>query len=31
MARAFDLLVALPADLRLAEWKKDKSQKRKGL
>src|SRR5216683_8371529 len=31
MARAFDLLAALPADLRLAGRKKDKPQKRKGL
>jgi hypothetical protein len=31
MARAFDLLAALPADLTLARRKKDKPQKRKGL
>src|SRR5216110_1093918 len=31
MARAFDLLVALPEDLTLAGRKKDKPQKRKGL
>jgi antitoxin VapB len=31
MARAFDLLAALPADLTLAGRKKDKPQKRKGL
>ncbi len=31
MARAFELLAALPADLRLAGRKKDKPQKRKGL
>jgi len=30
MARAFDLLAALPADLRLAGRKKDKPQKRSG-
>ena len=31
MARAFDLLAALPADLALARRGKDKPQKRKGL
>jgi antitoxin VapB len=31
MARAFDLLAALPGDLTLAGRKKDKPQKRKGL
>jgi hypothetical protein len=31
MARAFDLLAALPADLTLAGRTKDKPQKRKGL
>ena len=31
MARAFDLLAGLPADLRLARRGKDKPQKRKGL
>jgi len=31
MARAFDLLAALPADLTLARRGKDKPQKRKGL
>jgi len=30
LTRAFDLLTALPADLRLAGRKKDKPQKRKG-
>jgi antitoxin VapB len=31
MAQAFNLLAALPADLRLARRWKDKPQKRKGL
>ena len=31
VARAFDLLAALPADLMLAGRKKDRPQKRKGL
>jgi antitoxin VapB len=31
MARAFDLLAALPEDLRLGGREKDKPQKRKGL
>jgi antitoxin VapB len=31
MARAFDLLAALPEDLTLAGREKDKPQKRKGL
>ena len=31
MARAFDLLAALPADLTLPGRKKDNPQKRKGL
>jgi antitoxin VapB len=31
MARAFELLAALPADLTLVGRKKDKPQKRKGL
>jgi antitoxin VapB len=31
MARAFDLLTSLPADVALAVRKRDKPQKRKGL